>query len=84
MEKLYELIERFQSLKNKTGTNKSSSYELNLYFSPWDDKVSINWGCYEIGDYPRHYETNATRDTLLAHMESEISKMEQVVAATQR
>lgn len=76
MTELFALIDRFQALKNKTGTHKSSSYEINFHFSPWNEDVSISWGCYDIGNYPRHYTTTTTRSDLLTHMESEIDKME--------
>lgn len=78
---LLSFIDRFQNLKNKTTTTKSSSYEFNIFFEPWSDKVALSWGCYDIPGYPRHYETATTRDELLAHMEAEIIKMEAAVAA---
>ncbi len=78
---LYALVARFQNLKDKTGTNKSTSYHLNLNFDPWTDAVSVEWGCYDVGDYPRHYHTQTTRPNLLAHLATEIEKMESVVAS---
>lgn len=76
---MYELIARFQALKEITGTNKMSSYGLSLHFDPWSDNVTLEWGCYDVGNYPRHYNTRTTRQDLLAHMRDEIEKMEKVV-----
>lgn len=78
---LYALVDRFQALKEKTGCNKDSSYRLSVGFGPWEPDVSVEWGCYEIGDYPRHYSTECARSNLLTHMSAEIAKMEQVAAA---
>lgn len=80
MAELYALVDRFQALKEKTGTNKDSSYRISVGFGPWEPQVSIEWGTYDIGDYPRHYSTECPRNTLLAHLAQEIAKMEQVVA----
>lgn len=82
MKELFELVDRFQKLKEVTGTNKSSSYTVSIHFDLWEDKVTLEWGCYDVGSYPRHYQTECTREDLLTHMVQEIEQMEQVVKET--
>ena len=72
-------VDRFQQLKIQTGTSKISSFELDVRFEPWGNKVSLTWGCYDIPGYARDYQTETTRDNLLKHMNDEISKMERAV-----
>lgn len=79
MKELYEQIDRFQKLKELTSTSKSSSYCVQFHFDPWDDMINIEWGCYDVGSYPRHYYTKCKRDELVEHMSAEINKMELVV-----
>ena len=80
LSEVYDLISRFQNLKNTTSTSKSSSYRLSLSFDPWSEVVNLEWGCYDVSHYPRHYYTETTRAELIAHMTAEIEKMEAVVA----
>lgn len=49
MDKLLELVNRFQALKDVTGTNKSSSYSVQFHFDPWSDRVQIEFGGYNVG-----------------------------------
>lgn len=51
MKELLEQIKRFQDLKYVTGTTKSSSYEVNFYFHPWNDTVNVEFGGYDCGDW---------------------------------
>lgn len=76
MNDLLKLIDRFQALRAKTGAGKMSSYQLTLTFDPDGDSIELQWGCYDIADYPRMYETTSTRDNLLNHMQREIEMME--------
>lgn len=84
LEPLYTLIRRFQSLKNRTGTSKSSSYALTFNFDPWDELIYVEWGTYDVGDYPRTHRTRTRSDQLLTHLAEEIEKMEAVVAAEEQ
>lgn len=80
MHQLLEQITRFQNLKEITGCSKTSSYQIGFTFDPWDDqRVDIEWGCYDVGDYNRHYRTSCQKQNLIEHMKQEISKMEEVV-----
>lgn len=79
MSELFKLIDRFQSLRAKTGVSKLSSYQLTINFDPDGAIVELQWGCYDIADYPRMYETSTTRDALYGHMASEIEMMEVAV-----
>jgi hypothetical protein len=80
MTELFALIERFQSLKNITGTSKIGSYQVLINFDPHSDKINIEWGCYDIHRYPRHYVTQTNKSNLIEHMQSEIKKMEHTVS----
>lgn len=75
---LFEQIERFQNLRLISPQTKTSSYQVGLYFD-LDDVVAILWGCHDIGDYPRHYETCCKRSELVEHMKAEIDKMVEVL-----
>lgn len=79
MNDLVKLIDRFQALKTKTGAGKTSSYQLTMTFDPDGDCIELQWGCYDIADYPRIYETTSTRCDLLSHMQREIEMMEVAV-----
>ena len=46
------LYERFRKLSDATGREKSSSYVMNLVFSP-DEGILVELGCYDISDWPR-------------------------------
>lgn len=77
---LLEQIARFQKLKEITGCSKMSSYRIGFTFGPWDDqRVDIEWGCYDVGGYNRHYRTSCLKENLIEHMKQEIRKMEEVV-----
>ena len=81
MNDLLKLIDRFQALRAKTGAGKTRSYQLTMTFDPDGDSIELQWGCYDIADYPRMYETTSTRDDLLSHMQREIEMMEVAVAS---
>lgn len=80
MQEFYSLVSRFQALKDRTGASKPASYTVRTLFDPWRDQVTVEWGCFDVGDYPQHYVTTTTRGELLVHMAEEISKMEVAVA----
>jgi hypothetical protein len=44
---------QFTKLSEKTGRDKSSSYGMHINFSH-DGEVSVELGCYDIADWPRH------------------------------
>lgn len=46
---------RFKKLAEKTGREKSSSYVMNVIFSPdGEGEVSVELGTYDIASWPRH------------------------------
>ncbi len=75
---LFEQIERFQNLRLISPQTKSYSYEVTFCFD-LDGTVDLSWGCYDIGDYPRHYETRCKRSELVEHMKVEVDKMVEVL-----
>lgn len=79
MEELSKLIERFQSLKSVTGTSKSSSYSVTIVFEPWDDKVQVEFGGYDISGWSRHEHLQTTVDNLLIDVEVKIAEAERIV-----
>lgn len=80
MNEVIEQIERFQNLRLISPQSKCSSYGVTMYFELDDNTVELSWGCYDIGDYPRHYETRCKYVDLVDHMKSEIDKMVEVLA----
>jgi hypothetical protein len=81
MKELLDLIKRFQDLKNITGTNKSSSYSVNIHFDPWEQVVEIELGGYDVGDWSRLECISTTKQSLLFDLERKIIEAEQIVAA---
>lgn len=51
--RFFDLIKEFQSLREITNTDKSSSYEFNFCSSVFIG-MSIELGTYEISDWKRH------------------------------
>jgi len=79
MNELELLIKRFQSLKEITGTNKTSSYSVGIFFDPWNDTVAIELGGYDIPNWSRHEYIKTTRKNLLKDLEEKIIQAEQDV-----
>ncbi len=73
-------IQRFQDLSRLSPPNKSSSYQISITKTLYDDMVEIEWGCYDVGDYPRHYHTSCKLEDLERHMQGEIDLMYYAVA----
>lgn len=80
MDKLLDLINRFQALKDITGTNKSSSYSVQFHFDPWSDRVQVELGGYDIGHWSRHEYLETTRENLLVDFEAKVKEAEEIVA----
>lgn len=80
MKELVALIERFQKLKETTGTNKTSSYSVGLYFDPWSEKVIVEFGGYDVPGWSRHEYLHTNRDDLLEDMEDRIREAEYLVS----
>jgi hypothetical protein len=53
MTKWQELYTRFRKISEITGRDKSSSFVMNVIFTP-DNGVGIELGTYDIGGWPRH------------------------------
>lgn len=79
MEDLLNLINRFQALKNITGTNKCSSYAVTITFEPWDDRVQVEFGGYDVGHWSRHEYLHTTVDNMLVDIESKVKEAESIV-----
>ena len=80
MDKLLELINRFQALKAITGTNKSSSYSVQIHFNPWSDRVEVELGGYDVGHWNRHEYLETNRENLLVDFEAKVKEAEEIVA----
>lgn len=68
LKQLFEQIKRFQKLAEKTGRNKSSSYQVEILFPPsfyLDNKLDIIVGGFDITEWPKTYEIDTTSETLL-------------------
>ena len=76
MEELTKLIRRFQALKSVTGTSKSSSYSVTILFEPWDDKVQVEFGGYDICGWSRHEYLQTTQQNLLVDLETKVIEAE--------
>lgn len=72
-------IQRFQDLSKLAPQTKPSSYNINISKALHEDFVEIEWGCYNVGDYPRQYYTQCKLEDLEQHMKTEIDKMYEVV-----
>jgi len=65
IEELENQIKRFQSFKERTGASKTSSYSVNISFSCYEDKVYVEFGGYDVGDWSRHESIETTWDNLI-------------------
>lgn len=72
-------IKRFQDLSKLAPQTKPSSYQINIQKALHEDFVTIVWGCYDVGNYPRYYTTECKLEDLEQHMKTEIDKMYEVV-----
>jgi hypothetical protein len=77
-DKLIELINRFQSLAEKTGRSKSTSYQVILHFTA-DDEVEVNLGGYDIGNWNRHTTFSTNKRDLIRDLELKVTDAERVV-----
>lgn len=80
MTDLLTLIKRFQDLKEITGTSKSSSYSVQIYFDPWSEGVQVEFGGYDVGDWSRHEYMKTTVDSLMVDFEAKVVEAEKLVA----
>lgn len=76
MEQLVHLINRFQKLKDITGTNKSTSYDVNIRFDVWTDNITITLGTYDVGEWNRYTEIHTTLPKMLDDFEAKIEEAE--------
>lgn len=80
MKELLEIIERFQKLKEITGTSKSSSYAVTIRFDPWEEDVRVELGGYDVGYWARHEYLDTTRKDLLKDLSKKVDEAEKAVA----
>lgn len=74
MKELYNVIERFQALKEKTGTNKSTSYQVLVHFDCWSDDVTVEFGGYDVGNWSRHEYMTTTKENLIKDMNRKVDE----------
>lgn len=79
MKELLDLINRFQNLKEITGTNKTSSYAVSIHFDPWNDSVTVEFGGYDVPGWSRHEYLHTTRQDLLQDFEDRVREAEYLV-----
>ena len=83
MNEVYELINRFQKIADKTGRSKMSSFYVDFHFSAHfaeDDKVTIIVGGYDIGGWNRHHTVESTGKTLVDDLREIVESAEQETA----
>ena len=71
---LEKQIKRFRSFKERTGTNKSSSYSVSINFTGYDDTVYVELGGYDVGDWSRHETLETTWDNLVEDFTKKIDE----------
>lgn len=77
---LRDQIARFQKLREKTGTDKSSSYEVKIVSSVFDDGIELALGTYEIGSLPRWTKIQGKDDNdTLEQFTKFVDKCEEIV-----
>lgn len=54
MKTFQEASQKFRALSARTGLSKVSSYNLDVSFNGADGTVSLHFGTYDVGDFPRH------------------------------
>ena len=79
--KFEELVTRFQALGDKTGTHKSTSYDVTLEKPKWSS-WSLTLGTYDVADWPRYTELGPypSFDELVTAFEAVVAKAEHAVA----
>jgi len=83
MIEVYELINRFQKIADKTGRSKMSSFSVELYFNSRfseNDKATISVGGYDIGGWPRHHTIESTGKTLVDDLRALVESAEKETA----
>ena len=77
---LLNQIERFQSLKNITGTSKMSSYSVSISFDPNSDEVDIELGGYDVGDWSRHTHIKTTKARMIEDLTAKVDEAVRIVS----
>lgn len=49
-----ELAARFRKLAEKTGRDKSSSYDFTVHFNGTSGEITVHMFTYDVLDWPRH------------------------------
>lgn len=83
MQEFYILLERFQALK-KIGCSKSSSFCVNLNFNPWDDKITVEFGGYDVGNWSRHEYRTCKKSEFLDKFKEWVNEAEDIVSKQQQ
>lgn len=84
MNDLLSVINRFQSLGTKYGRNKTTSYQVILYFSPCEDEeVRVELGGYDIGNWNRHHEFETTKSKLVEELTKYVEEAEKILKEEQ-
>jgi hypothetical protein len=77
-EELEKQIKRFQSFKDRTGTYKCSSYSVTLSFNCWEDKVYVEFGGYDVGNWSRHESIETTWDNLIEDITKKVDEADEI------
>lgn len=78
IEELETQIKRFQSFKERTGTDKSSSYSVEIYFSAWNDEVTVKFGGYNVGSWSRSESIKTTWNNLIADVTAKVDEADEI------
>lgn len=75
-----QLIEEFQRLRERTGNDKASSYEVKVWvdlYAGW----TLEFGTYDIADWPRHTKlgTFSSEEEALIQFERMIEKAKEAI-----
>lgn len=74
---LEKQIKRFRSFKERTGTNKSSSYSVSINFNAYDDNVYVELGGYDVGGWSRHETLETTWDNLVEDFTKKVDEADE-------
>ena len=82
MSKWFKLAARFQKMGEVTGHEKSSSYVMNVIFTPAVPmEIAVELGTYDIGDWPRETVLGpfSSEEKALMETEKKIAEAEEEI-----
>ena len=75
---LEKQIKRFQSFKERSGTDKTSSFSVHLSFNCWDDNVYVEFGGYNVGGWSRHESIETTWENLIEDITKKVDEADEI------